>query len=317
MQRHARTAPQNRTVRGDRWRMNDRRAAAGRGAARSRSPSGQVRCPLPSRHGVHRRRHPDPRDRPDRGQAPGGRSDRAGRLPRCGRRAGRLGDHRSSGRRRHGRPTLDAERPGGGVGHHRASPGSASWSPPTSRLRSNPNRTQRLVGGVLVGVLAFAVAAPMAVAARYSYDQASLVSSVFKSEKDTKSATRPSGWDADATEAPGEPQPSVDPWAKKPRLNLLLLGGDAGKGRTGTRTDTVIVASIDTKTGDTTLISLPRNTGRMPFPADSPAAQVLPERLHRRRRQQRRVLPQRDVRQRAAHGSRRTCWARPTTSAPT
>ena len=53
-------------------------------------------------------------------------------------------------------------------------------------LRSNPNRTQRLVGGVLVGVLAFAVAAPMAVAARYSYDQASLVSSVFKSEKDTK-----------------------------------------------------------------------------------------------------------------------------------
>ena len=140
-------------------------------------------------------------------------------------------------------------------------------------LRTNPNHTQRLVGGVLVGVLAFAVAAPMAVAARYSYDQASLVSAVFKSDKDTKSATRPSGWD---TEVPGEPQPSADPWAKKPRLNLLLLGGDAGKGRTGTRTDTVIVASIDTKTGDTTLISLPRNTGRMPFPADSPLSDYYP-----------------------------------------
>ena len=58
-------------------------------------------------------------------------------------------------------------------------------------LRSSPNRTQRIAGGVLVGVLAFAVAAPMAVAARYSYDQASLVSTVFKSEKDTKS--RPPG----------------------------------------------------------------------------------------------------------------------------
>ena len=99
---------------------------------------------------------------------------------------------------------------------------------------------------------------------------------MFKSEKDTKSATRPSAWATDqASEAPDEPQP-CDPWAKKPRLNLLLLGGDAGKGRTGTRTDTVIVASIDTKTGNTTLVSLPRNTGRMPFPADSPLHKYYP-----------------------------------------
>lgn len=142
-------------------------------------------------------------------------------------------------------------------------------------LRGTPSTTQRLAGGLLVGVLAFAVAAPMAVAARYSYDSASLMSSVFKSEKDTKSATKPSAWSS-AEATPGEPEPSVDPWAKKPRLNLLLLGGDAGKGRTGTRTDTVIVASIDTQTGDTTLVSLPRNTGRMPFPADSPLRQYYP-----------------------------------------
>jgi LCP family protein required for cell wall assembly len=145
-------------------------------------------------------------------------------------------------------------------------------------LRSTPDKMQRLAGGALVGVLAFAVAAPMAVASRYSYDQANLVSTVFKSAKDTKSATRPSIWPPAAapSQAPGEPAPSVDPWAKKPRLNLLLLGGDAGKGRTGTRTDTIIVASIDTKTGNTTLISLPRNTGRMPFPADSPLQEHFP-----------------------------------------
>jgi LCP family protein required for cell wall assembly len=144
-------------------------------------------------------------------------------------------------------------------------------------LRHAPSRPQRLLGGALVGVLAFAVAAPMAVAARYSYDQASFVATVFKSEKDTKSATKPSAWASDhPTEEPGQPQPSVDPWEKKPRLNLLLLGGDAGKGRTGTRTDTVIVASIDTKTGDTTLVSLPRNTGRMPFPSDSPLHKYYP-----------------------------------------
>ncbi len=139
-------------------------------------------------------------------------------------------------------------------------------------LRGRPNRAQRITGGILVGVLAFAVAAPMAVAARYSYDQASLVSKVFKSAKDTLSATRPTG----------VPKPTAggnqaqDPWAGMPRLNILLLGGDAGKGREGTRTDTVILASIDTKTGDTTLFSLPRNAAHMPFPADSPLHRKYP-----------------------------------------
>jgi LCP family protein required for cell wall assembly len=134
-------------------------------------------------------------------------------------------------------------------------------------LRGRPTTSQRVVGGVLVGVLSFAVAAPMAVAARYSYVTASSVGAVFKSEDETKSATRPT---LEATQTtPGQPKPQ-DPWAGKPRLNILLLGGDAGPGRAGTRTDTVILASINTKTGDTALISLPRNAARMPFPSSSP-----------------------------------------------
>jgi polyisoprenyl-teichoic acid--peptidoglycan teichoic acid transferase len=134
-------------------------------------------------------------------------------------------------------------------------------------LRSRPTRGQRVAGGILVALLSFAVAAPTAVAAHYSYVTASSVAAVFQSEKDTKSATRPT---LEGTQAgPGEPQPQ-DPWAGKPRLNVLLLGGDAGPGRIGTRTDTVILASIDTKTGDTALFSLPRTTARMPFPSKSP-----------------------------------------------
>lgn len=125
---------------------------------------------------------------------------------------------------------------------------------------------RRIAASVLVGALAFVVAAPMAVAARYSYDQAGLVSTVFTNVRDSDSATRPS----DA------PTHHRNPWAKKPRVNVLLLGSDAGRDRFGTRTDTVMVASIDTKTGDTTLISLPRNTAKMPFPADSPLAQHYP-----------------------------------------
>jgi LCP family protein required for cell wall assembly len=143
-------------------------------------------------------------------------------------------------------------------------------------LRQHATRVQRITGGLLVGVLAFGVAAPMAVASRYSYDQANLVTKVFGSEKETKSATRPT-WTTTTAGPPQAPgQPPQDPWANKPRLNLLLLGGDAGPNRTGTRTDTVILASIDTKTGDTTLFSLPRNTGRMPFPARSPLRRYYP-----------------------------------------
>ena len=58
-------------------------------------------------------------------------------------------------------------------------------------LRGRVSPAQRATGGILVGILAFAVAAPLAVASLYSYEQASLVGTVFKSEKESKSATRP------------------------------------------------------------------------------------------------------------------------------
>ena len=95
--------------------------------------------------------------------------------------------------------------------------------------------------------------------------QRDLVGSVFQSEGNSKSATRP------------KVDNNKDPWAHTPRLNLLLLGADDGVGRTGVRTDTVIVASIDTKTGDTALISLSRNWMRMPFPEDSPLHKIYPD----------------------------------------
>jgi LCP family protein required for cell wall assembly len=54
------------------------------------------------------------------------------------------------------------------------------------------------------------------------------------------------------------------------RINVLLLGGDAGVDRTGLRPDSMTVASIDAETGRTVLFSLPRNLQHAPFPADSP-----------------------------------------------
>ena len=122
----------------------------------------------------------------------------------------------------------------------------------------------RVVGSIVVGLLCFAIAMPTAMGARTAMTQRDVLNSVFASEGKSKSATRVT-------------VDKKDPWAKIPRLNLLLLGADDGVGRQGTRTDTVMVASIDTRTGATKLLSLPRNTIRMPFPEDSPLHKKFPD----------------------------------------
>lgn len=54
------------------------------------------------------------------------------------------------------------------------------------------------------------------------------------------------------------------------RVNMLLMGGDAGVGRSGIRTDTMIIVSIDPETGWTAMFGIPRNLRRIPVPEDHP-----------------------------------------------
>ncbi|MEX1208072.1 MAG: LCP family protein [Acidimicrobiia bacterium] len=70
-----------------------------------------------------------------------------------------------------------------------------------------------------------------------------------------------------------------DPFDGEDRVNVLLLGSDAGPGRTGVRTDTMIVVSIDPETGWTAMFSIPRNFVRTPIPADHPAYSEWPDGL--------------------------------------
>ncbi|TDW17991.1 LCP family protein [Kribbella kalugense] len=121
----------------------------------------------------------------------------------------------------------------------------------------------RLLGSLVVGAVCFAMTVSTATAAQTLMAQRSLVKKVFGDDK-TKSQTRPTI------------STKKDVWQQLPRVNVLLLGADDGEGRQGTRTDTVMVASIDTKTGNTSLISLTRNFMRMPFPADSPLHRLYP-----------------------------------------
>ncbi len=55
-----------------------------------------------------------------------------------------------------------------------------------------------------------------------------------------------------------------------PRITMLLLGADAGPGRSGLRTDTMIVASVDTVTGNAVLFGLPRDMTGFTFSDGTP-----------------------------------------------
>ncbi|WP_409330319.1 LCP family protein [Trujillonella humicola] len=122
------------------------------------------------------------------------------------------------------------------------------------------SRGRHAVGALLVAALVAAVGYPAYLVGQFAVAQTGLIDAVFA--EDRQSAT-----------VVDEP----DPFGDQERVNVLLLGGDGGEGRDGVRTDTVIVASIDTDTGDTVLFSLPRNLEDLPFPEDSPLHDVYPD----------------------------------------
>lgn len=124
-------------------------------------------------------------------------------------------------------------------------------------------RAATVAGNAFVLLLVVVVGAPLGLAARYATVQADLVETVF--EEAPLSATIP----RDVTEA--------DPWGGRDRVNVLLLGGDGSDSRAGVRTDSLILASIETATGKTVLFSLPRNLMRAQFPEGSALHDLYPD----------------------------------------
>ncbi|HSO90690.1 MAG TPA: LCP family protein [Arthrobacter sp.] len=61
------------------------------------------------------------------------------------------------------------------------------------------------------------------------------------------------------------------------RYNFLMMGGDAGADRTGRRPDSLSVISVDAKTGQTAIISVPRNLQNAQFSEDSPMRALYPD----------------------------------------
>jgi polyisoprenyl-teichoic acid--peptidoglycan teichoic acid transferase len=121
---------------------------------------------------------------------------------------------------------------------------------------------QLWTGSIAVGAVCLVVVAPVGLVVRDAFAQADVVKTVFTHNR---TATRPTGVTPE------------DPWNGRSRVNVLLLGGDSGPEREGTRTDTVILASMDTRTGRTVTFGLPRNLMDVPFPENSPLHQLYPD----------------------------------------
>ncbi|HEX6946430.1 MAG TPA: LCP family protein [Acidimicrobiia bacterium] len=110
----------------------------------------------------------------------------------------------------------------------------------------------------------------------HSYD---VIRSVFQpsdpqaspptSTSSTSSTTPPTTVPGATTTLPPTTTTTAPPpiWDGLERLNVLLLGADAGPGRRGTRTDTLILVSIEPSTGHVVMVSVPRQLSNPPLPA--------------------------------------------------
>ena len=117
---------------------------------------------------------------------------------------------------------------------------------------------QNKMAGVLVVSLALIIGVPLGVGSVFARVQSDTVASLF----------------GDST---GKAHSAEDLWADKPYINVFLMGRDNGDDREGTRPDTMLVASIDTKTGNAALISVPRNLAFPVFPEGSELEKAWPD----------------------------------------
>jgi len=92
-------------------------------------------------------------------------------------------------------------------------------------------------------------------------------------------APRPTPTPAAAPSGPvtEPPAPTATPvpvpaWAEDGRLNLLLVGSDAGPGRWLARMDSINVLSVDIASGRAAIFSIWRYTGNVPLPPESAGA---------------------------------------------
>ncbi len=133
-----------------------------------------------------------------------------------------------------------------------------------------PERGQAAIAAVLLGVVLGGTLLMHGWLGLVGFKTYDTVASIFHTSEPTPTlAPTP-------TLVPGEtpgptpvptPIPTPQPvWSDNGRLDLLLIGGDAGPGRWSLRTDTMILLSVDIATGRAAMFGIPRNMFDVPLP---------------------------------------------------
>jgi len=148
------------------------------------------------------------------------------------------------------------------------------WLAATHAYQSLPERgVPKWQTNLVIGVAGFVLLIPHLAFGYVALTQYSLINSVFGDASPQEpvaaaDATTTTAAPGDTTETTPVAAPVAAPalWDGLERLNILLLGADAGEGRRGLRTDTTIVVSIDPDSGDAAMFSVPRDMSGVPLP---------------------------------------------------
>lgn len=132
--------------------------------------------------------------------------------------------------------------------------------------RARPSHAgKNLLMSMFVGLMCALLIAPTVLAGRYALMSRDAITKIFD-----VSSLKP----RDAGRSAELARP--DALANIPTITVLLLGTDAYPNRPGIRTDSMMVASIDTATGNTTLFGIPRNLNGWQIRKSSPVSKLFP-----------------------------------------
>ena len=173
----------------------------------------------------------------------------------------------------------------------------------TASLVYRHRHAQRKRRAVTVATLVLVVAiisAPHVIAIRFAMAQFTLLSTVFDTSGTQTATASPVSTttypitSVAVTAAHQHETPAPDPTPARTtampsttlqstagegtdRLTIALLGSDAGFDRSGVRTDTIIVLSVEVATGDAAAFNIPRNWKYLTFPEGTPASELWPD----------------------------------------
>jgi polyisoprenyl-teichoic acid--peptidoglycan teichoic acid transferase len=142
---------------------------------------------------------------------------------------------------------------------------------------ARPSGPRMLLTGALLALILVFTVAPHVVAGYYTLVSHRLLTTVFTGNTTTTqkpngspgstssgtSGSNPGSQSSDTTATTAAAE-SLN-WGTDGRMTVLLIGTDAGFGRTGARADSMNIATIDIKTGRVAMFGLPRNTGNTPL----------------------------------------------------